>query len=102
MISRSDINEKTKGVLSEYTDLSGILSGLLIDVEAVNYYSELSEGISEDTVETARNNLIEGGYGDEEIEEETDIDDDYLECFFAGSKKINYQMMVNSEILKTD
>lgn len=82
--------------------LNGVLDELLADVESVKFNAEENNAIDDGVIEVARNELTEGGFGDDETEETMELDTDRLESFFAGDAKKNYQMLANADILKTD
>lgn len=102
MINRTDIQNKLDGNLGEDITLSGVLNGLLENVEAVDFSMEVTIDADDEIIEAARNELTEGGFGDDETEEDFDVDTELLEGFFAGNVKQNYQMLANTDILKAD
>lgn len=102
MINRTDIQNKLNGNQGDYITLSGVLSGLLENVEPVDFSMEVTADADDEIIEAARNELTEGGFGDDETEEDFDVDTELLEGFFAGNVKQNYQMLANTDILKAD
>ena len=102
MINRTDIQNRLNSNLGGYITLSGVLSGLLESVESVDFSAEMVADTNDEIIEAARNELAEGGFGDDEIEEVFDEDTALLDDFFAGNTKHNYQMLANTDILKTD
>lgn len=102
MINRTDIQNKLNGNLGEYITLSGILGGLLENVEPVDFSMEVTADADDETIEAARNELTEGGFGDDETDENFNVDTELLEGFFAGEVKKNYQMLANTDILNTN
>lgn len=102
MINRTDIQNKLNGNLGEHITLSGILGELLENVEPVDFSMEATADTDDEIIEAARNELTEGGFGDDETEEDFDVDTELLEGFFTGNAKHNYQMLANTDILKTD
>lgn len=99
MINRTDIQNKLNGNLGECITLSGVLGGLLENVEPVDFSMEVTADADDETIETARNELTEGGFGDDETDEDLNVDTELLEGFFAGEVKKNYQMLANTDIL---
>lgn len=102
MINRTDIHNKLNGNLGEYITLSGVLGGLLENVESVDFGTEVTVDVDDKIIEAARNELTDGGFGDDETEEALDVDAELLEDFFAKSAKQNFQMLANTDILRTD
>lgn len=99
MINRTDIQNKLNGNLGECITLSGVLGGLLENVEPVDFSMEVTADADDETIETVRNELTEGGFGDDETDEDLNVDTELLEGFFAGEVKKNYQMLANTDIL---
>lgn len=102
MINRTDIQNKLNGNQGEHITLSGILGELLENVEPVDFSMEATADTDDEIIEAARKKLTEGGFGDDETEEDFDVNTELLEGFFAGNVKHNYQMLANTNILKTD
>ena len=102
MIKRTDIHNKINSNPENHITLTDVLGELLADVEPMGFYAEETAAADDEVVEAARNELTEGGFGDDETEENMELDTDLLESFFSGDAKKNYQMLANADILKTD
>lgn len=102
MIKRTDIQNKLNDNLGEHITLSRILGELLENFDPVDFSMEATADTDDEIIEAARNDLTEGGFGDDETEEDFDVDTELLEGFFAGKTKHNYQMLANTDILKID
>lgn len=102
MINRTEIHNKMNGALEGYITLSGVLDGLLADVEPIEFEACSETEAGEEAIDAARRELTDGGFGDNEIEETSSIDTARLDNFFTGGKKKNYQMLANSAVLKND
>lgn len=102
MINRTDIQNKLNDNPEGHITLSGILGELLENVEPVDFSMEMAVDTDDEIIEVARNELAEGGFGDDETEDDFDVDTELLEGFFVGRVKHNYQMLANTNILKTD
>lgn len=102
MIIRTDIQNKLNGNLGEDITLSGVLSGLLENIEPVDFSMEVTADADDETIEAARNELTEDGFGDDETDADFNVDTELLEGFFAGEVKKNYQMLANTDILNTN
>ena len=100
MVNREEINEKIVMNLDENIELTGILDALLMDVMAVDYDCKSNYDADEVAVETARDELVEGGFGDSTTEECSDIGLDVLDGFFSSGEKRNFQMLASTSILK--
>lgn len=87
MINRTDIHNKMDSNLEGQITLNGVLDELLADVESVKFNAEENNAIDDGVIEVARNELTEGGFGDDETEETMELDTDRLESFFAGDAK---------------
>ena len=102
MISRTEINNKMNNNSEGHITLTEVLTDLLTDVESVKSNAEVAADANDEVIEAARNELTEGGFGDDETEETFEVDTNLLEGFFSGGVKKNYQMLANADILKTD
>ena len=102
MINRTDIQNRLNGNLGEFITLSGILDGLLEHVESTDFGMETKAEADDKVIEAARTELTEGGFGDDETEEDFEVDTELLEGFFSGEVKKNYQMLANTIILNND
>lgn len=102
MIKRTDIHNKINSNPENHITLTDVLGELLVDVESVGFYAEETTVADDEVIEAARNELTKGGFGDDETEEATELYTDFLESFFSGGAKKNYQMLANADILKTD
>ena len=102
MINRTDIHNKMNSNPKGYITLTGVLDELLADIESVEFNAEKGMVFDDKAIETARNELTEGGFGDDETEETFEVDTNLLEGFFSGRVKKNYQMLANADILRTD
>lgn len=100
MINMIDIHNKINS--QNHITLTDVLGELLADVESVGFNTEKGIVIDDKAIEAARDELTEGGFGDEETEETMELDTDFLESFFSSETKKNYQMLANTDILKTD
>lgn len=100
MINMIDIHNKINS--QNHITLTDVLGELLADVESVGFNTEKGIVIDNKAIEAARDELTEGGFGDEETEETMELDTDFLESFFSSETKKNYQMLANTDILKTD
>lgn len=102
MISRTEINNKINSNSEGHITLTEVLTDLLTDVESMEFNMEVAADANDEVIEAARNELTEGGFGDDETEETFEVDTNLLEGFFSGRVKKNYQMLANADILKTD
>ena len=102
MISRTEINNRMNNNSEGHITLTEVLTDLLTDVESVEFNTEVAADANDEVIEAARNELTEGGFGDDETEETFEVDTNLLEGFFSGRVKKNYQMLANADILKTD
>ncbi len=100
MINMIDIHNKINS--ENHITLTDVLGELLADVESVGFNTEKGIVFDDKAIEAARDELTEGGFGDEETEETMELDTDFLESFFSSETKKNYQMLANTDILKTD
>lgn len=100
MINMIDIHNKINS--QNHITLTDVLGELLADVESVGFNTEKGIGFDDKAIKAARDELTEGGFGDEETEETMELDTDFLESFFSSETKKNYQMLANTDILKTD
>lgn len=100
MINMIDIHNKINS--QNHITLTDVLGELLADVESVGFNTEKGIVIDDKAIKAARDELTEGGFGDEETEETMELDTDFLESFFSSETKKNYQMLANTDILKTD
>lgn len=100
MINMIDIHNKINS--QNHITLTDVLGELLADVESVGFNTEKSIVLDDKAIKVARDELTEGGFGDEETEETMELDTDFLESFFSSETKKNYQMLANTDILKTD
>lgn len=100
MINMIDIHNKINS--QNHITLTDVLGELLADVESVGFNTEKSIVLDDKAIKAARDELTEGGFGDEETEETMELDTDFLESFFSSETKKNYQMLANTDILKTD
>ena len=53
----------------------------------MGFYAEETAAADDEAIEVARNELTEGGFGDDETEETMELDTDLLESFFSGDAK---------------
>ena len=102
MINRTNIHNKMNSNPDVHFALSKALDEMLAEVESVEFNTEKMAVAESEVIEAARNELTEGGFGDDEMEENFEMDTNLLEGFFSGTVKKNYQMLANANILKTD
>lgn len=102
MINRTDIHNKINNNPENHITLTDVLGELLANFESVDFYAEKATSVDDEVIEVARNELTEGGFGDDETEETFEVDTNLLERFFSGSVKKKYQMLANADILKPD
>ena len=102
MINREEINKIMVMDSGENIELTGILDSLLVNVTAIDFGCENNHNVEKVAVETAREEMVDGSFGDDATEECTDIDLDMLDSFFSSGDKRNYQMLARTTILKED
>ena len=102
MISRTDIQNKLKDNQEKCTNISEVLSELLANYDSADFGIETKAYADDKVIKAARNELTEGGFGDDETEEDFEVDTEILEGFFSGKAKRNYQMLANNDILNTN
>lgn len=78
MISRTEINNKMNNNSEGHITLTEVLTDLLTDVESVEFNTEVAADANDEVIEAARNELTEGGFGDDETEETFEVDTNLL------------------------
>ncbi len=99
MINRTEIEKKVKEASGGLTE---VLDELLSDVKADDKSTVTVADTGDEVVERLRNELVNGGFGDDEVEDPSEIEIDRLESFFVPGGKKYYQMDACSDYLKKD
>ena len=102
MINRTDIHKKIIGSEMKPATMTATLDELLADVKSIEFNTAPQVVLDDEAIKEARNEFIGGGFGDEETEVLQEIDTNFLESFFSGNTKKNYQMLASTDVLKTD
>lgn len=76
-----------------------VLDKMLAEVESVEYETCTTSEVCEETIRNSRNELVDGGFGDNETEDADDFDVNLLDSFFSTTGKKNYHLSMNSEVV---